>query len=812
MIALRLTQHRLPRPTASRWFSFIRRVRNNPSFQAASANKETILQGLKKPEPQISPRWLYDDKGSALFEQITETNEYYLTRKELELLQEVADDIAPFPDEGDNADQKVRRVLVELGAGSGKKTTLILDAMKALSGGVTYVPIDVNEASLQENAKKYNFNAPSVEFKPIVSSYQDCLPDVAKMSGRKTFLFLGSSLGNYSDEECVDLLKVLSENMNPRDRFLLGVDTPHGSHKPAEVIEAAYNDKEGITAEFTLNSLNHVNKEADMDFETEKFRHIATYDKDRKAVFTFVESLEDQVVNSSGVPILNLRKSDRIFMEQSRKFSEADIKRLANLSNLVVSRSWTTGDKCHLLVELTRDDLKRAGEVSDWIFGELVPKGLGGLLEKPILLRHPFLFYEGHIAAFYQTKTLEEASEVKGFTKQRATDLSQIYERGIDPEITSGECRHRHSPPPTQWPSFEETKTYLDNVRYEISRKMFGNKERGGGWGYREVLGLEHEYMHQETLMYMAANSDNIRFQKPRGVADHPYGTNSPLTLKPTAEKGSRVFVPGADNVVLGASETVVEELGFVWDNEVPSMEVSVDSFVSSSLPITNREYLQFVTDGGYQRPEFWGSNWDMVNKNGEQLMEGAVSWIPKAGSPSDKKEFQVRTLLHGPQDMDVSGDWPVLVSLAEAQAYCKWVGNGARVMSELEYHLIFHHELNTSGEDAFSTARAKGNNTWKYSGVVPVGAMEDATPVLGISDLAGNGWEWTSSPFKPFPGFQPMELYEEYSTDFFGDTHFVMKGGSPFTDKQIIRLSFRNWFQDKYRYMWAKFRVSWDN
>mmetsp|Transcript_21673 Transcript_21673/g.38482 ORF Transcript_21673/g.38482 Transcript_21673/m.38482 type:complete len:819 (+) Transcript_21673:29-2485(+) len=812
---------RYPKPRASRW---ARELRQRCHLSTAKpSDREHILRGLKKQTPEVSPRWLYDSYGSELFERITETEEYYLTRKEQELLDLKAHDIAPFLDEIDQDSTQtssVRRVLVELGAGSGRKTTTVLEAMKRISGKdtpVTYMPIDVSGSALMENAEKYNLSKSGIVLKPQVGMYQDKLKDISTIPGRKTILFLGSSLGNYADGEAIELMSLVRSHMGPRDRFLVGVDTPHGSHKHESIIEAAYNDKQGITAEFTLNSLQHINRQARLDFDLKKFRHVAEYDKDKKAIVTHVESLEDQVVTAQGEgPLLTLKKADRIFMETSRKFSLDMMKNLGKSAGLLLSRHWETDDGCHLLVELIRDYYTETKHISKWIFDDLVEKGMGGdgLLNKPIELRHPFIFYKGHIPAFSMAKSLplHEQDRIPGFSGSkaeslRAVELADIFERGMDPEIggnNAGSC-HRHSTVPPVWPSKAEVQEYDDGVREAVRRRIEGVT----GYDRMALLGYEHEVMHQETLMYMAANNEVLEQKKPTHVNLEelfPTDLNSPLTAMYDPALAGIAEIPGGENVVLGATPQEEAELGFVWDNEIPHLTIDqVPSFKASKLPVTNGDFLAFVQDGGYSRPELWGGYRDMVNGDDDTISH-PVAWLH-----SQNEDYRVRTLLDGPQDMKIASKWPVICSYAEAEAYCNWLGNGARVMTEAEYSLIFHHE-HYKQQDTYARAALSGNNNWKYSGVTPVGSMADATPVFGMSDLVGNGWEWTSTPFEPFPGFVPMEEYSEYSTDFFGHHHNVIKGGSPFTDRQLCRLSLRNWFQGRYRYVWAKFRVAYDN
>jgi uncharacterized SAM-dependent methyltransferase len=224
--------------------------------------------------------------------------------------------------------------------------------MAPLAEKTVYIPIDVSASALEENCRVYNCSQRGVSVRPFVGTFEERLPETRTLPGRKTILFMGSSLGNYSDEECRALLGMVARCMNVEDRLLLGVDTPHGPKKPASVIEAAYNDAEGITADFTLNALDHVNRIAGLDFCRSKFRHVAVYDQEQRAIITHVEALEDQTVRSADKVVLHLSQGERIFVEQSRKFSRESLKALLEASGLSLRRSWTTDDY-FLVVEAT---------------------------------------------------------------------------------------------------------------------------------------------------------------------------------------------------------------------------------------------------------------------------------------------------------------------------------------------------------------------------------------------------------------------------------------------------------------------------
>ena len=169
-----------------------------------------------------------------------------------------------------------------------------------------------------------------------------------------------------------------------------------------------------------------------------------------------------------------------------------------------------------------------------------------------------------------------------------------------------------------------------------------------------------------------------------------------------------------------------------------------------------------------------------------------------------NKGSLSVRTLCDGPVSFEEgSCEWPAMVTLYEAKAFCRWRGGGSRIMTELEYQAHF------TDDSDFKKAAYNGNNNWKYRGFVPVGGMDDSTG-YGCHDLVGNGWEWTTSIFEEFPNFQPLPIYPEYSTDFFDGKHYVLKGAGPFSAASYTRRSFRNFFQPNYRHCMAKFRLCW--
>jgi formylglycine-generating enzyme required for sulfatase activity len=228
---------------------------------------------------------------------------------------------------------------------------------------------------------------------------------------------------------------------------------------------------------------------------------------------------------------------------------------------------------------------------------------------------------------------------------------------------------------------------------------------------------------------------------------------------------------------------------------DVPAFEIDVHD-------VTNADFLAFVEAGGYRDASLWSpDNHAWLQR--EQI-EHPAFWIRRGDAWFWRGMFE---------DIPLPATWPVYVSQAEASAYAKW--KGRRLPTEAEYHRAAFGAPSDGaasareypwGSDAPDDQR--GNFDFQGWEPVPVGSRPAGASAWGVQDLAGNGWEWTSTVFGPFPGFAPMASYPEYSADFFDGQHFVMKGGSPATARELLRPSFRNWFRPNYPYVYAAFRT----
>lgn len=292
-------------------------------------NHSDLLLGLSSYPKSIPTRYFYDDRGSELFEQICELPEYYPTRTEALILYDHALEIAKFTGSCE---------LVELGSGSATKTRILLDAYQQLNFPLRYVPIDVSAGILESSAFALLNDYPTLEVHGLVATYETALQRLRGLKNypRRLVVFLGSTLGNLNPQECDYFFEQITGALQTGDYFLLGVDL----HKDKQILEPAYNDAQGITAEFNLNMLHHLNQRFGSNFDLSQFRHRAVYNEYPRQIEMYlhsqvaqtVELLERKIHFEAGEPILT---------EISRKFTLSILKQDLQNKGLEPVKTWT---------------------------------------------------------------------------------------------------------------------------------------------------------------------------------------------------------------------------------------------------------------------------------------------------------------------------------------------------------------------------------------------------------------------------------------------------------------------------------------
>lgn len=291
-----------------------------------------VRDGLARPQKELPPKYFYDARGSELFEEITRLPEYYLTRAERALLERWM----PAWTAGLRP-----RTLVELGAGSAVKTRVVLEAMAAARpvAELAYVPVDVSASFLREMADGLRAESPGLSVLPVVADMTEPFALPAGLAAPTLHAFLGSTIGNFADEDATRLLATIRARMGTGDRLLLGVDL----RKDVARIEAAYNDGAGVTAEFNRNMLRVLNHETGADFRVERFDHRAFYDGERHRIEMHLVSRAAQTVTIPGIGAVSFAAGESIRTEVSCKHDRESVEAMFAAAGLAVERWETDG-------------------------------------------------------------------------------------------------------------------------------------------------------------------------------------------------------------------------------------------------------------------------------------------------------------------------------------------------------------------------------------------------------------------------------------------------------------------------------------
>ncbi len=307
----------------------------------ADAFLNDVLHGLSQPQKSLPCKYLYDKRGSQLFDQICRTDEYYPTRTELEIMQRHAESIAY------QIDKDV--MLVEYGSGSSLKTRVLLDALQEPSA---YVPVDISEEHLLKTAKDLQSSYPELDVLPVVADFTQpfLLPTSQRPASHVALYFPGSTIGNFTPRAAGELLRGMASMLGPGGGLLIGIDL----HKEVATIESAYNDAQGVTAEFNLNLLNRINGELSGDFELDQFEHKAIYNNVKQRVEISIVSQSEQQLQLAD-RVFTFTPGEEILTEYSHKYSIEGFAEFAAQYGFSLHQYWTDDRQyfgvLHLVVE-----------------------------------------------------------------------------------------------------------------------------------------------------------------------------------------------------------------------------------------------------------------------------------------------------------------------------------------------------------------------------------------------------------------------------------------------------------------------------
>jgi L-histidine N-alpha-methyltransferase len=299
-----------------------------------------IVDGLSAEPKQISPKYFYDERGSQLFDEITRLPEYYLTNTELGIMRDNIDEIVHLV--GKQAS------LIEFGSGSSLKTRVLLEHLSELAA---YVPVDISSEHLHASADEIRSEFPHIEVLPVVADFtrQFELPTPMVMPVRNVIYFPGSTIGNFEHDMAMELLRVMYHEAGRNGALLIGVDL----QKDPQIIEMAYNDAAGVTAEFNLNMLQHLNRDYGANFDVAEFEHSANYDREKGRVVIELVSQADQTFEVADKEF-DIADGERILTEYSHKYTLGGFEAMANEAGFVVEKVWTDAEQLFSVQFLTR--------------------------------------------------------------------------------------------------------------------------------------------------------------------------------------------------------------------------------------------------------------------------------------------------------------------------------------------------------------------------------------------------------------------------------------------------------------------------
>jgi dimethylhistidine N-methyltransferase len=739
---------------------------------AVAALAADVRAGLTARPKQLPPRWLYDEKGSALFEEITTLPEYYPTRAEREVLTSYGPEIAA---------RCGAATLIELGSGTSDKTVMLIEALRDAGTLRRFVAFDVAEPTLRAAVATLAAAYPDLEVSGVVGDFGVHLDRLPEAEGR-LIAFLGGTIGNFTVEERARFLNTLATRLRPGEGLLLGVDLVKD---PARLV-AAYDDSAGVTAAFEKNVLEVINSGLDANFDLDRFDYVARWDPVAEHISMGLRSRGAQAVDVANLELrVELADGEEIGTEVSAKFRRAGITAELEAAGFVPMGWWTDacGDFAVALaqratttppapVEVGRNAASGApGGPAPDIEHYRAVRAATEALAAPLSPEDqtvqsmpdvsPTKWHRAHVTWFFEQFILIPYQPGYRPVDDRYLYLWNSYYEGVGP-------RHpRAQRGLLSRPGVGEVTAYRDTVDDAVE-DLLGRALPAAVLALVE-LGLHHEQQHQELLLM------DIK---------HVLGTNPlrPAYRLTRPPAGVDSGPPGWIGYEGGLIEIGADGDGFGFDNEFPRHREWLRPFQLADRLVTSGEWLEFVDDGGYRRPDLWLSDgWAALQAAGQ---EAPLYW------ERDREGWRVYTL-YGPGRLDPA--LPVVhVSYYEADAYARW--RGARLPTEAEWEWAAASEPGPAAPAVVLHPEA-----------APAGTG-------GLRQLYGSAWQWTSSGYLPYPGFRPAPgAVGEYNGKFMVNQQ-VLRGSAAITPPGHARLTYRNFFPAGARWPMTGVRLARDS
>jgi iron(II)-dependent oxidoreductase len=742
---------------------------------------QSVVRGLSETPRWLSCRYLYDARGSELFEEITRLPEYYPTRVEDALLARHAPRLRALAG---------NTTLVELGSGSSTKTRRLLAAWTAAAPRARYVAIDISREILHASCAALEAEFPSLEVYGLAGTYEQTLPQLRPFAPL-TLLFLGSSLGNFDRRETIEFLERVREALAPGDHFLVGLDLV----KDPRVLEDAYDDAAGVTAAFTRNLFVRMNHELGTRLDLDAIEHVAIWNERRDRIEIFARFRDGAEIDlPQAGRRFRIGRGEMILIEVSRKFRLDDFTATVARHAFDVSETFVDTDLPFALVLLRRRPDPPAAHprlVAEQLLGATRAQTLELVapLDDPTLVRQhtpimsPIVWDLGHIANF-EEQWIRQAHAPRLRRDDAARARDRLYDAVAHPR--AGRGRLTLLAP-------DATRRYLDGVRSEtlsvLRASALPDDDPLLAGGFIHTMLAQHEAQHTETILQTVQMIDDLVYEPARRREPR-----AALNAVPAAS----AMVP-AGTFVMGTNDR-----RFAYDNERPAYEIHVERFHIDLHPVSNAQYLRFIEDGGYQRLELW-------SPAGRRWLADRGAAHPAQWRRDEQGRWHER---HFGRCRPLVLDQPVVhVSWYEADAYARWAGKRLPSEAEWEKAAVWDLERGTArrfpwGDESPTAEHA--NLDQRTFAPAAVGAYPEGASFFGCQQMVGDVWEWTASDFEPYPGFEVFP-YAEYSAIHFGKGYKVLRGGSWATQRLVARTTFRNWDLPERRQIFAGFRCAAD-
>jgi dimethylhistidine N-methyltransferase len=755
---------------------------------------QDVRAGLTSSPKRLPSRWLYEGAGSELFERITHLDEYYPTRAELAILVEHASSVAVISG---------ARTVVELGSGASDKTVLLLDAFDQLGQLSAFVAVDGAEPVLRRSVVDLASHYPKAAVAGLAADFGDMTAPLMEGTARLV-AFLGGTVGNLAPMERKGFLSHLAELLENGEHLLVGTDLVKD---PVRLL-TAYDDPGGVTAAFERNVLSLANARLGANFDLDRFSYVVRWDPTAEVIEMGLRSEGAQDVTVAALDLLvHFEDGEELLTEISAKFTLWGIAEEISAAGFAVVEQWQDpmGDYALTLPprvtgrsrataahgsneqrsqgDVPKPTWERYREIRAWT--EALARPLSGedqsIQSMPDV--SPTKRHRAHVTWFFEQFVVGPNCSGYRPMDERFSYLFNSYYEGAGP-------RHaRDKRGLLSRPGVGEVAAYRQTVD-EAMERLLSSGPSPSVTALVE-LGLHHEQQHQELLLLMdvkhvlsmnplvpayrpdpmAATSGRVR--EPRGETEQTSGW--------VRHPGGLVEI-GHDRPV-GSRGAIDFSGGFVFDNESPRHKAWLNGFALADRLVTAGDWLAFMDDGGYERPDVWLSDGWAINVTEDRRAplywsEGTEGW-------------EVYTLAGRlPLDPTV----PVVhVSYYEADAFARWAG--ARLPSEAEWETV---AMSSAGPD-------HGALRLHPRGATP-------PPVSGaMRQLYGEVWQWTSSAYLPYPGFRTLDgVAGEYNGKFMVGQD-VLWGSACITPPGHTRPSYRNFFPPAARWPFAGVRLARD-